>query len=429
MRILHTSDWHLGQTLHGVSRKYEHACFLNWLLDAIEQHKADALLVAGDVFDVASPGAEAQAEYFRFLANARYRFPKLNIVITGGNHDSPARLDAAQTILRALDVRVVGGLPKTSDNTALNLDKILIPLTGPTEELEACLIAIPFLRPRDLPRSIEEAYHWTQLSPELIEEQKTQDAYEIRQHRALITALVGAATKKFGHHIALIATAHAYVAGGQLSELSERKIQQGYQNALPASIFPDSLCYVGLGHLHLAQQINEVPHIRYSGSPIPLSMAEHSYPHQIVLIDTNGSDLKSVIAAHIPRFIDMLRIPEEHAPLQEVLELLRQLPDITPSSSTKPPFVEVRILLQEANPRLRQHIEAALENKHAHLLKIDVKRPKIEADINLSNDLDDLSPDDVFQSICLRSRGYTPPTELYKAFTELLEQVYRGEKP
>ena len=296
MRILHTSDWHLGQTLHGVSRRYEHACFLDWLLNAIEQHKVDALLVAGDVFDVASPSAEAQAEYFRFLATARSRFPKLNIVITGGNHDSPARLDAAQTILRALEVRVVGGLPKTSNHKEhthkLNLEQLLVPISGSTPEDTACIIAVPFLRPRDLPRSYEEACQWVSIDSTEQQPPTQEEASEIEQHRNLIKVLVQAAKQRFGEHTALIGTAHAYVAGGQLSELSERKIQQGYQNALPASIFPDSMAYVGLGHLHLAQQVNETPHIRYSGSPIPLSMAEHNYPHQVVLVDTDKTKLK-----------------------------------------------------------------------------------------------------------------------------------------
>jgi exonuclease SbcD len=117
MKILHTSDWHLGHSLHDHSREAEHQAFLAWLLDTLEVESVDALLICGDVFDNANPAAQSQALWYRFLAEAQHRLPGLDIVVIGGNHDSAARLDAPDPLLRALRVRVVGGLPYENDGT------------------------------------------------------------------------------------------------------------------------------------------------------------------------------------------------------------------------------------------------------------------------------------------------------------------------
>ncbi len=108
MRILHTSDWHLGQTLRGFDRTRAHQVFLDWLLQALEEIAADALLIAGDIFDQANPSAEAQAQFYRFLADARRRLPRLDVVATAGNHDSPGRLEAPGRLLKVLGIHVAG---------------------------------------------------------------------------------------------------------------------------------------------------------------------------------------------------------------------------------------------------------------------------------------------------------------------------------
>src|SRR4051812_29205135 len=121
MRILHTSDWHLGQLLHEHARAWEHARFLTWLLETLAAERVDALLVAGDIFDTANPPAESQAAWYEFLARARARFPALDIVVIGGNHDSASRLDAPTPLLDAFRIHVVGGFEP---------DRLLVPIQG-----------------------------------------------------------------------------------------------------------------------------------------------------------------------------------------------------------------------------------------------------------------------------------------------------------
>lgn len=427
MRLLHTGDWHLGQTLHGVSRAYEHQRFLSWLLDQLDQHKVDAFLLAGDIFDAASPGAEAQAQYFGFLAEARRRFPALDIVVVGGNHDTPARLDAARAVLDALRVHVVGGLPQSPDRT-WDLERLLVPLKDSEGRVAARLLAVPFLRPKDLPASRSEARRAAGLDPERPPaEASAEEETIVAGHRHLYEALVEAAETQRPPNGALIATGHAYVAGGQLSELSERKIQRGNQQALPVDdTYPEALAYVALGHLHLAQSVSA--RVRYSGSPIPLSMAELRYPHQVLLVDLDGSSLRSVRSALVPRFVELIRLPETPAPLGEVLERLRALPRSGPPGATEPerPLLEVRVRLETAEPRLRQEVEKALEGAWARLLRIDVHRPQGNPRADLPPvDLERLDPEDVFRSAYHRSRGDTPSPELIDAFRELLEGIHQ----
>src|SRR5262245_48138669 len=146
MRLLHTSDWHLGHTLRGeVSREYEHAAFLAWLIETAKREAADVLLVTGDVFDSATPPASAERMWFELLAALRRALPALDIIAIAGNHDSPARLGAASAVLRELGVHVIGALPRRDDG-GLDMDRILIPVAGG----RGLVAAVPFLRPMDI---------------------------------------------------------------------------------------------------------------------------------------------------------------------------------------------------------------------------------------------------------------------------------------
>lgn len=434
MRLLHTADWHLGQTLHGVGRGYEHARFLDWLLDQIDRHAVDALVVAGDVFDAASPSADAQAQYFGFLADARRRFPRLDLVVVGGNHDAPARLDAARPVLSALRVHVVGGLPRRPDG-GFDLDRLLVPLTDSAGDARALLLAVPYLRPRDLPRSRSEAFRLADLPAPTEPDDAAGPDIEVRiadGHRYLYEALAAAAEGARPDGAALVATGHAYVAGGSVSELSERKIQQGNQQALPATAFPPSLSYVALGHLHLAQRIGDHPEIRYSGSPLPLSMAELDYPHQVLLVDFDGPRLAEVRPAHVPRFVDLLRVPRDHAPLEAVVSALSALPRSGPPGATEldRPLLEARVRLEHAEPRLRDTIEAALSGAWARLVRIDVARPSGTREASPGRrELAQLAPEEVFKAAHRRVRDEEPSLALLAAFAELLETVAREEAP
>ncbi|NLF95362.1 MAG: exonuclease subunit SbcD, partial [Candidatus Riflebacteria bacterium] len=142
MRILHTSDWHLGRSLMLLKRQNELAAFLDWLLQTIEEREIEALIVAGDVFDNTTPGTTIQELYYRFLGQASKTCCR-NIVIVAGNHDSPTLLDAPAQVLKAINVHVVGTPGKSPE------DEVIV-LKNPAGEPRALVCAVPYLRDRDI---------------------------------------------------------------------------------------------------------------------------------------------------------------------------------------------------------------------------------------------------------------------------------------
>jgi exonuclease SbcD len=419
MRILHTSDWHLGQTLHGVGREHEHGAFLDWLLDVVGERAVDAVLVAGDVFDTANPPAQAQAAWYRFLATARERYPALDVVAIGGNHDSAARLDAPGPMLDALGIRVVGGLPRLSGG-ALDLDRLLVPLRDAAGETAAWVAAVPFLRPADLPAAGADS------GDPLVE-----------GVRAVYAEVLAEARRRRRGTEALVALGHCYAAGTRLSELSERKILGGNQHALPPDLFPDDLAYAALGHLHLAQRVGRADRIRYSGSPLPLALSESGYPHQVCLVELDGDGTGQPVrveALRVPRAVEILHLPEDRPrPLAEVLGLLAALPEADPAApEAARPYLEVRVLLDAPAPTLRREVEAALTGKAARLLKITAHHTGHGRALEPAPErqhLRDFSPEEVFLQCYRRSHEGDPSAELLAAFYELLEETERGEGP
>jgi len=414
MRLLHTADWHLGHTLHDHSREYEHRRFLEWLIESLEEHAVDALLVSGDLFDSQNPPAQAQKAWFRFCAQARRRMPGLEMVFVGGNHDSAARLEAPRPLLDELGIRVIGALPR-DENGRLDFAQVVLPLKGPDGQIAAWCVAMPYLRPVDLPAA---------------ENGDDADILLEGVRRAYAAALkVAEAKREEGQ--AIVAMGHAYMVGGQLSELSERRILGGNQHAIPASVFPDGIAYIALGHLHLPQSVGDGGRIRYSGAPLPLAVDERSYAHQVCLVELDGRSLHSVQAVPIPRFVEILRVPADGpAPLPEVLRELEVL-DLPryPMESPERPYLAVRVRLDKPEPTLRRQIESALERKPVRLLRISATTDgtgRTLGDGVALRELSELRPDDIFRARYRREHDGEPPPALLAAFHDLVAQAEGG---
>ncbi|MFA5924456.1 MAG: exonuclease SbcCD subunit D C-terminal domain-containing protein [Methylococcaceae bacterium] len=408
LRLFHTADWHLGHCLHGVSRQLEHQQFLDWLLEELQNKQADALIVAGDIFDSANPSAVAQTQLYEFLVKARTSQPALNIVLIGGNHDSASRLDAPSSILNALGVSVVGGLVRDEDG--INWDRLIVPLTNAAGEIKAWCGAMPFLRNADLPLGEQD------------------DEPLIAGVKSLYGQLFSELQAKAAQGEPLILTGHCYMVNGCISELSERKILGGNQHALPIELFPEGIAYVALGHLHLAQKVGANDHIRYSGSPIPLSFDESHYPHQVVQVDIKTGQPVEAVAIKIPRSVELLRIPnsKDFAALSEVLAQLEHLDFDEDLPTERRPFVELRIKLEKPEPGLRQQVEEVIAKLPVRLLKISTAyrgSDKSLADVKIEERLEELQPLDVFQR-CYQNKFDQEATESMNAlFNELLENL------
>jgi exonuclease SbcD len=411
MRLLHTSDWHLGQTFHNFERSYEHQCFLGWLLDTLEAERADALLIAGDVFDHANPSAKSQEQLYRFLSEAKRRVPGLDIVMIAGNHDSPGRLEAPLPLLNAFDVRVIG--QARNGERTLDPDRLRVPLRNRHGKIAAWCLAVPFLRPADVPPAPEDH------GGDGPEEGNNGFAQGVAR---LYRQVADAASAHRDAGQALIALGHCHVAGGLVSVDSERPLLIGGAEALPKDLFGFDLAYVALGHLHRAQYIGGDERVRYSGSPLPLSFSEIDYPHQIVRIDLDGEQAGDIVPIRIPRFVDLLRVPKRPAPLREVLAALEDL-DLPLAEPEQRPYLEVPVLLDAPEPGLRARIEKALDDKPVRLVGTPPSyRSAGGTDTEPPRSLDDLGrlqPDAIFQELYRRQFKTDVPADLFAAFGEL----------
>jgi DNA repair protein SbcD/Mre11 len=396
VRLLHTSDWHLGHTLKEVSRDHEHASFLRWLLATCEVEQPDVLVITGDVFDSATPPASAERMWFELLASARRLRPAMDIIAIAGNHDSPARLGAPAAVLRELGVHVIGGLPRLAGG-ALDLDRILIPVAGG----RGLVAAVPFLRPVDVPADIDDPL-------------------------ALIYGeVIAAARQRRGADQALVVLGHLYATGAEPSA-SERRVSLGGQESASLRLFPADLSYVALGHMHRAQRVGRET-IRYAGAPIALSLDEASYRHQVVVVDFDGANAREIRSLDVPQVIDIVRIPRQGtAPLAEVLEAIAALPERVTGDDPARPYLGIEVALERPEPRLRTMIEAALDGKRPRLVQLRAELSGDGASLGdrvAAQRLAELDPREVFARLWARDHAEPPSAAVAGGFERLLAEV------
>ncbi|GFM88830.1 nuclease SbcCD subunit D [Pseudomonas cichorii] len=414
MRLFHTSDWHLGQNLHGQERDFEHASFLSWLLARLAERQPDVLLIAGDIFDTVNPPVKAQERLYDFIVNAHEQQPLLTIVMIAGNHDSGSRIELPAPLMRRLRTHALGRVLWLDDGS-LDVDRLLLPLPDAKGEVRAWCLALPFLRPAEVTGAT------------------LGDDY-LRGIAKVHELLIEAANVKRQPGQALIAVSHAHMAGGSVSEDSERSLIIGNAEALPASLFGPSITYVALGHLHKPQRVNGEDRIRYSGSPIPLSFSEIDYKHQILEINCDGEQLVSVEPRLIPRAVNLQRLGP--APLAELLLQLKGLPDIDLLADIdRQPWLEVRVRLDEPQPDLRNQIETALQGKAVRLVRIGAEyagKGSLDGGDEQSTliELGQLSPQELFSRAWEENFGSAVDEQTLTDFATLLREVQQeSEQP
>ncbi|MBZ9537622.1 exonuclease SbcCD subunit D C-terminal domain-containing protein [Modicisalibacter tunisiensis] len=405
LTFLHTADWHLGQSFHGQERHAEHRAFLAWLLDTLATRRPDALLVAGDIFDVVNPSLRAQGLLYDFIVAAHERLPTLDIVLIAGNHDSGNRIELPAPLLARLRTHARGRV-HWHDDGHLDAERLLVPLTDAEGATRAWCLALPFLRPAEVTgRRAGEAEADDYLTG------------MARVHRELIAA----ARRQRTPGQALVAMSHAHLQGAAVSEASERPIVIGGEEAVSAALFPDDIAYVALGHLHRAQQVGET-RIRYSGSPLPMAFSEVDYAHQIVEVTLDGERLSGVDTLSVPRPVAMHRLGP--APLDTVLAELDALDDAPDSPRETWPWLEIRVDLDAPLPDLRARVEAALTGRALRLVRLARRLPETtRGDAPARIDLQALGPRRLFERTWQDRWGETPGEDVLADFDRLRQDV------
>ena len=398
MKILHTSDWHIGRALYGRKRYEEFDAFLNWLSELIRQEQVDTLLIAGDVFDTGAPSNRAQELYYRFLCRVAAS-SCLHVVVIAGNHDSPSFLNAPRELLRALNVHVAGSASENLEDDVLVLNK-----KDGTPGLIVC--AVPYLRDRDI-RLAEAGESMEDKEMKLIE--------GIRGHYAAVAALAEDKRARLGREIPIIAMGHLFTAGGQTVDGDGvRELYVGSLAHVPAGIFPDNLDYLALGHLHVPQKVNGSEVMRYSGSPLPMGFGEAKQEKSVCLLEFNAIQA-AVRLVPVPVFQKLERVKGNWAQLAErILEL---------AAMDSKAWLEVAYEGDEVIGDLRERLDAAVSNSGMEILRVKNNRiiDRVLGQIHDDETLDDLDVHQVFGR-CLSAREIPEEQriEMLRAYQETL---------
>ncbi len=376
MRILHTSDWHLGRSLYGRKRYEEFSAFLEWLTQTIEDEKVDVLLVAGDVFDTSTPSNRAQALYYRFLCRVAASCCR-HVVVIAGNHDSPSFLNAPKELLRALNVYVVGSVTDVLDDEVIVLHK--------GKQPEAIICAVPYLRDKDI-RTAEPG--------ETIDDKNAKLVEGLKSHYVAVCAIAEqkqAEYKKAGQgKIPIIAMGHLFTAGGQtLDGDGVRELYVGSLAHVSKDVFPQSIDYLALGHLHVSQRVGGTQHLRYCGSPIPMGVGEANQQKKIILIAFKGHK-PNIEEVSIPCFQQLIRVV---GTLDDICTKLEELKATACSA-----WLEIEYTGHEVVANLRDKIDEILSGTSLEVIRIKNKRmmERVIQTISENETLDDLDPKEVF---------------------------------
>lgn len=394
IRILHTADWHVGQTLRGFSREHEHLKVSERLEEIVVERNVDALIIAGDVFDSQNPSGEAQQLFYNTLVRLSRAQPRMTTVIVAGNHDAAGRLEAPRPLLEAFKIRVVGNVRRHDGR--IEAARHLVPIADASGAVAAHVLAVSYPTAACLP-------NLTRLDGE-------SGSPVIAGVRSLYAELLDTLRGQMDS-LPFVLTGHLHVAGGIESEGAERRILVGGQHAVPHDVFPTEASYVALGHLHKAQAAGRDT-VRYSGSLIPLSATEQPYAHGVTLVSLDGAQVTS---EHIPvdRPVPFLRLPEAGdmrlTELGDYLTALGLQPDLPISAR---PFVQIRLARDGLPPGFREEIDRIAENFPVRI--VDARVAAIPGALNeevLTDPLIRLAerdPEDLFKLAFEREFGAAP---------------------
>ncbi len=407
MRILHTSDWHLGRMLYGRKRDDEFQSMLDWMVATIEQQQVALLIIAGDIFDTTTPSNRAQAMYYRFLCRIAALACCRHVVVVAGNHDSPSFLDAPREILRHLQIHVLGNV------AAARQDQLLL-LTDAQHQPELLLCAVPYLRDRDIRQSV---------AGESIQDKEQKLQQGIAEHYKQLVALAQQRNAELEQPVPLVATGHLFAAGGQTVEGDGvRELYVGSLARVPVSVFPDSVDYVALGHLHVPQQVAGCEHIRYSGSPLAMGFGEAAQRKQVLLVDCRPGQL-TVEPLTVPVFQPLAQIKGDWPTLEAAIRV--QL------ARDEAVWLEVIYQGDELIDDLRQRLQALLADSPLEILRIQNRRimQQTLAQLDEVESLADLDERAVFEH-CLDSHAVTEEQRvlLQHSYQELLHEMQQQDK-
>jgi exonuclease SbcD len=407
MKVLHTSDWHLGSSLHERRRYEEYEQFLDWLEETIRDEEIDILLVSGDIFDSSTPSNRSLELYYQFLTHVS-AIPHLNVVITAGNHDSPSLLNAPKNLLRQLNIHVIGSIqPDVAEEV------LVFPGDDGSQPLIVC--AVPYLRDRDI-RAAEPG--------ESIDDKARKIQDGIREHYRKVWDVADSLKKKYGTDIPILAMGHLHLEGCTIDR--NEKVRDLYIGNL-AGISVDSIdCgfdYIALGHFHKPMAIGGNPWCRYCGSPLPMDFGEEARNKKVIIIDFPADGKRSTREIPIPCFQELRQITGD------LPSILSELGDLCRKG--RHVWVEVIVTTEFCASSTQSRIRELVDNSCVEVLKV-INEPLMERALHEMEEgecLGELDETEVFVR-CLDAYEIPPEErpDLVDLFREILTSVREADQ-
>ena len=397
MKVLHTSDWHIGRALYGRKRYEEFEAFLNWLVALIESENIDVLLVAGDVFDNSTPSNRAQELYYRFLCRGATSSTR-HVVVIAGNHDSPSFLNAPKELLKFLNIHVVGYASEKAEDE-------LIVLAGPNREPHLIVCAIPYLRDRDI-RTAE--------AGESVEDKERKIIEGIRVHYRMVYEAAEEKRAMLKKPVPIVAMGHLFTAGGQTVDGDGvRELYIGSLAQVGRDVFPEGIDYLALGHLHIPQRVGGSDFIRYSGSPLPIGFGESGQEKGVVLVEFSGIT-PHVTNISVPMFQELKTLQGDWQTIARGIDELK----VRGSNA----WLEIVCDGDEIVSDLRERLDEAVEESGIEILRVKNNRllERAMSGMDADETLDDLDETDVFKR-CLES--HQVPEEQHPALLNTFQEI------
>jgi len=397
MKILHTSDWHIGRKLYNSELKQDMLLFFDWLLETIDNQKIDVLIIAGDIFDIAYPSNDSLKTYYKFLTRINNSYCS-DVVIIGGNHDSKSTLEAPKDILQMMNIHVVGGTKENIKNQIFEIKK--------DERVELVVCAIPYLRDKDVRQSV---------AGESYEDRKSNIRDGIANYFEKMAELV---VDYKAQNIPIIATGHLFVNDSSDISNEERELYIGSLQQISAKRFPQEFDYVALGHIHRPQKVTDK--IRYSGSPLPMSFSERKQQKSVLILDTNNDSSLNINKIDIPKFRNIVLFKGTFMEVRNKIENYKD-------DGNQIAWIEIEIVEQKFNPELRSMAESYIEGvKNLEILNYKIlfeeNIKSIEQLIEEPRSLENISQTEIFDRLLAKTNTENPQ-ELKETFNELLSNL------
>lgn len=399
MKILHTSDWHLGHSLYNYDRTTEQQSFLEQLARIVAMEKPDVMVVSGDIYHYSTPSAATQKMYTEGMLHIHRACPEMQMVVTAGNHDSSAKLEIDSSLWRHFGVTVVGNVERTQEE--VNLEKHIIEITDEDGKRKGYVIAVPHIYPQNFP---------------------TLDADTPREERParFFQTLLDETKRRNTEELPVVLMAHLAVEGSDRTGHSENI---GGMETITLQELGEGYDYLALGHIHCPQNIKGSDHrARYCGTPLPVSFDE-TYPHSVTIVELNGHEEPKIRTIEIENSIPLVTLPREPKAFEEVLKELEAYP------ADKQAYIRLNVLLDHnyLAPDCHERAMSAAKGKACKYCYIKSTRGRQAAETDGKHlsiqEIQEKSPLDIAKLYYREAEGEEMDEELCELMNEVLNKL------